>query len=776
VSAIREARRLEVHGVVQGVGFRPFVWRLAAAHRVTGWVRNDGGRVTIHAEGAPVDLDAFARAIAQEAPALARVEDVRAADVELEGHAGFAVDVSVETSGALADAGERLVPPDVATCDACLAEVLDPTDRRFRYPFTNCTDCGPRFTIIEALPYDRDRTSMRAFPMCADCRREYDDPSDRRFHAEPVACPACGPHARLVARDGAVVREPTPADPAAAIVEAADLLRGGAIAAIKGLGGFHLACDATDDAAVARLRDRKRRPAKPFAVMVADADAARTWFAASDAELVALASRQAPIVLVADRGRLAPAIAPGHRRQGAMLPSTPLHHLLLREARCPLVMTSGNATDEPIRIDDSDALERLAGIADAFLLHDRAIVTRYDDSVVRVRTGAVAPSVFRRARSFAPSATSLAISAPPVLGVGAELHGAFCLATGRRAFLSQHLGDLDSEEAMTAYREALDRALALTGIRPELVAHDLHPDLLTTRVAEELELPHIAVQHHHAHVAATMAEHGLQGEVLGLAFDGLGLGEDGTIWGGEFLACSPAAARRVGRLRPVRQPGGDAATRHPWRMALSHAADADVLATARRMLGAPGRDTDVALGQLASGLASPWTSSMGRLFDAVAALTGVGPERATYEGEPAMLLEQAATSPLPLAPFDVADDPGAGLFELDPRPTVADLVTRLAAGAEPAQIAAGFHTALADAAARTCLRIRERTGLDRVVLGGGVFANDRLTTDLSARLAARGFRVFLPREVPVGDGGIALGQVYVAAARAVADARVEEGA
>ena len=513
------ARRIEVRGVVQGVGFRPFVWRLAERHGVAGRVRNASGVVEIHAEGAPEVLEAFTAAIAGEAPPLARVEAVSWTPVTAEGLGGFDVEASVD------GVGDRLVSADAATCAACLTELFDPDDRRYRYPFINCTDCGPRFTIIEALPYDRERTSMRAFPMCDQCRREYEDPGDRRFHAEPVACPACGPRVSLLGV--------ADADDPIEIVAA--LIRAGGIVALKGLGGFHLACDATDEAAVARLRDRKRRPDKPFAVMVSDVAAARRWFAPTPVELDALSSWQAPIVLMTAARPLAPPVAPGFARHGVMLPSTPLHHLLLRAVDRPLVMTSGNASDEPICVTNEDAADRLAPIADAVLVHDRDVVARYDDSVVQVRTGDAAPSVMRRARSSAPSPIDLAIDASPTLGTGALLHGAFCLANAGKAFLSQHVGDLDTEESMAAYREALDRFREVFRIEPEIVAHDRHPDFMTTRFAASLGLPTVAVQHHHAHVAATMAEHGLDGEVLGLAFDGLGLGDDGTVWGGELL-------------------------------------------------------------------------------------------------------------------------------------------------------------------------------------------------------------------------------------------------
>lgn len=744
-----EARTVEVRGVVQGVGFRPFIWRLAERYGINGWVRNDGGVVQILAEGPSDELDAFCSAIREEAPPLAVVEDVQCAKATPSGAVGFHVDESRDVIG-----GVRLVPPDSATCPDCLRELFDPADRRYRYPFINCTNCGPRFTIIESLPYDRERTSMRAFPMCEACEREYHDPADRRFHAEPVACPVCGPSLTLIDVRGHHRR----GDP---IEQAVRLLASGKIVALKGLGGFHLACDATDEGAVASLRRRKRRPHKPFAVMVADLDEARERFELSEDEEILLASSRAPIVLVRDRGTLAPSVAPGHVRQGAMLPSTPVHHLLLRAIGRPLVMTSGNRTDEPICIRNEDALERLRGIAHGYLLHDREIVARYDDSVTRVwRGGAVA---LRRARSFAPAPIELGLDVPAILGTGAELYGAFCLASGTRAFLSQHVGDIEEEESLRAYVDALERYRAVFGIEPAIAAHDLHPDFLTTRFAKETGLPLVPVQHHHAHIASVMAEHRLEGRVIGVAFDGFGLGEDGTAWGGEFLVGDVAHLQRAAHLRAVPLPGGDAAVRHPWRMALSHAADAGVLDRARPMIGERRGETEVVLGQIRSGLGSVRTSSVGRLFDAVAALTGVC-DRATYEGQPAIWLEQAAEGGATREyPFEVSSEPG-GLV-LDARPIISAIVGDLARGRPSAEIAGRFHRTMAAATLEICRALRGATGLDRVCLAGGVFQNELLTSDLVARLETVGFEVFLPRRAPVGDGGIALGQVLVAANR-----------
>jgi hydrogenase maturation protein HypF len=592
---------------------------------------------------------------------------------------------------------------------------------------------------------------MRSFPLCQACATEYLDPADRRFHAEPIACPECGPTLELLDAHG----KPVSGDP---IEEAARLLLAGGVVALKGLGGYQLACDATDETAVATLRERKRRPDKPFAVMVADVAEAHARFDVNTDEEVALAAASAPIVLVRDRGTLAPSVAPGHRRQGAMLPSTPLHHLLLRAVGRPLVMTSGNRSEEPICIANDEAIERLADIADAFLVHDREIVARYDDSVVRVWRGDTV--ALRRARSIAPTPIVLAQEVPPTLGTGAELHGAFCLAGGTRAYLSQHIGDLETEEAMAAYRAALERYRGLFGLEPELVGHDLHPDFLTTRLAEELGVTAVPVQHHHAHVASVMAEHRLEGRVIGVAFDGFGLGSDGTAWGGEFLVCDAATFERIGHLRSVALPGGDAAVLNPWRMALAHAEDAGIVEKAMPLLKGHEEEAEILLQQIRSGVGLPTTTSAGRLFDGVAALAGLV-DVATYEGHPAMLLEQAAECGATREyGFEVVA--GNGGLILDTRPIVLAIVKDLRRGRPAAEVAGRFHRTMTAATLEVCRAIRGMTGLGRVCLSGGVFNNDLMTSDLVARLETVGIEVFLPRQAPVGDGGIALGQVLVA--------------
>ncbi|MGZ8764297.1 MAG: carbamoyltransferase HypF [Acidimicrobiia bacterium] len=765
------ARRIEVTGVVQGVGFRPFVWRLAHRHGISGWVRNHDGAVEVHAEGPFAALEAFCAELATEAPPLARVHRIRDTPVGPRGLVSFTVAPSagVETCG-----GVRHLPPDSAPCVACRIELADPDDRRFRHPFVNCTDCGPRFTIIEGLPYDRSRTSMAAFDLCARCADEYDDPSDRRFHAEPLACPDCGPQLRLVDRDGADL-----APGVNPIDRAASLLRAGGILALKGVGGYQLACDATDVAAVAELRRRKHRPDKPLAVMVSGLDEADHLARLTAAEDELLASPAAPIVLVGSRDQLPAEVAPGHRRLGLMLPASPLHDLLSRAVARPLVLTSGNRSEEPIAIDDADALDRMADIADAWLTHDRRITARHDDSVSVVRRGG--PVLLRRARGHAPS--PLPLGGPlrrSVLAVGADLGNTFCLAAGTDAFVSAHVGDLDDDATITAWRGAVARHLHLVGVRPEIVAHDAHPDLHSTRLAEclaeELGIGRFVVRHHHAHVAAVMAEHGLVGPVLGVAFDGFGLGDDGTAWGGEFLVADAGDSRRVGHLAVVPQPGGDLAVRYPVRMALAHAEAAGCLPGALDLLGLDAATPADVLGAVradqllavrASTPGAPTTSSIGRLFDAVAALCGLA-RSPSYEGQPAMLLEQTAlTAPgctAPLARFRIGDpaDGGAGPIVVDPAPVVCAAVIDLTDGRPVAEVAAGFHAALADAVTEVTCSLAGREGLTDVCLAGGVWANSLLVELVVPALTERGLAVHLAHAVPPGDGGLCLGQALVA--------------
>jgi hydrogenase maturation protein HypF len=711
-----ERRSYRVTGTVQGVGFRPFVYGLAGRHALAGFVLNDGGGVAIEVEGDPAALDAFADALTREAPGLARIESVRSRLLPARGRQGFAIARSA------AAAVTAIVPPDVATCADCLRELLDPHDRRYRYPFINCTQCGPRFTIVRSLPYDRANTTMAEFELCADCRREYEDPGDRRFHAEPIACPVCGPRLSM------------PLDDAVA------LLRGGAVVAIKGLGGYHLACAAADENAVARLRARKLRDEKPFAVMTA-APGELADLAAD--ELALLRSPARPIVLVRRRAgaAVAASVAPGTAWLGLLLPYTPLHHLLVADFAGPLVMTSGNRSDEPIAVADAEARERLEGIADAFLAHDRPIHRRCEDSVVR-------PAFpVRRSRGYAPSALRLPVPArTPIVAAGAELKSTFCVAREGAAYLSPHLGDLDSEPAYRAFQDDLELYLAMLDVRPGVIACDMHPDYLASRWARERDPEAVEVQHHHAHAAACLAEHGLRGPALALVFDGTGYGPDGTLWGGELLRCDLTAFERVAHLEPVPLPGGAAAIREPWRTAAAY------LERAGRPVSFP----EWPRLRPVMGVNAPLSSGMGRLFDAAAAVLGVR-ERGSYEGQAAIELEQLAGNETAAPyPCGMRDGVIAG----------ADLIAAvhddLAAGRPRPWIAAAFHEGVAAAAAAACA---SAPGPATVVLSGGTFQNLRLLASTRRRLEELGFEVRSHVAVPPNDGGISYGQAAVAAAR-----------
>ena len=711
-----ERRGFRVTGTVQGVGFRPFVYGLAGRHGLAGFVRNDGGGVTIEVEGDASALDAFAAALTAEAPGLARVESVHAHPLPVRGETGFAIAASA-AAGVTA-----LVPPDVATCDECLRELHDPSDRRHRYPFINCTQCGPRFTIVRSLPYDRPNTTMAGFPLCADCRREYEDPGDRRFHAEPIACPVCGPRLSMP------------------LEQAVALLRDGAVVAVKGLGGYHLACAAADEAAVARLRVRKLRDEKPFAVMTA-APAALADL--DETELALLRSPARPIVLARRRAGAAVAgsVAPATEWLGLLLPYTPLHHLLLGDFGGPLVMTSGNRSDEPIAVTDAEARERLDGIADAFLQHDRPIHRRCEDSVVR------AAFPLRRSRGYTPSSLPLPVPARrPIVAVGAEWKSTFCVARAGSAYLSPHLGDLDSEPAYRAFQADLELYLAMLDVRPEAIACDMHPDYLASRWARERDPDAIEVQHHHAHAAACLAEHGLTGPALALVFDGTGYGPDGTLWGGELLRCDLEGFERVAHLDPVSLPGGAAAIREPWRTAAAY------LEAARRPVPFSGWP------QLRPvlGVNAPRSSGMGRLFDAAAAILGVR-ERVSYEGQAAIELEQLAGAE-PAVPYACAISGGV----IAGADLIAAVHDDLADGRPRAQIAAAFHEGVAAVAAAACAQAAEP---HTVVLSGGTFQNLRLLASVRRRLEEAGFDVKSHAVVPPNDGGISYGQAAIAAAR-----------
>jgi hydrogenase maturation protein HypF len=749
-------KRLQVTGVVQGVGFRPFVYRLARLHHLAGWVCNTSRCVEIEIEGPPASLAAFIGRLEQEAPPLARIDAVVSRAAPPEGGSGFAIRESVHVS-----ATQALIPADVATCDDCLADIADPGNRRYRYPFTNCTNCGPRFTIIREVPYDRPHTTMAGFGLCPQCRAEYQNPEDRRFHAEPTACPACGPRVWLEEGGRRLDLDAIPA--------AASLLKNGRIVAVKGLGGFHLAADARHDEAVRTLRERKGRVAKPFALMVRDLAEAGSLCHLSPQERSLLLSRERPIVLARRRpdAGVSPHVAPGHGFLGLMLPYTPLHHLLMEHAPAALVMTSGNLSEEPLVHDNDEARRKLAGLADAFLLHDRDIQVPCDDSVVRlVEAGAVIP--LRRARGFVPAPIYLPLESEPILGVGAEQKNTFCVAARGIALLSQHVGDLDRVETFDYYQRAIAHLKSLCRQDPVIVAHDLHPHYLSTRYARGLAgVRLMGVQHHHAHIAACLAENRCTDRVIGIALDGTGYGPDGTVWGGELLVADLAAYTRAGHFAPMRLPGGEAAVKNPCRMAAAylHALYGEDFPSQARRLGLTYSPLEerILCRQLAEGLNSPITTSAGRLFDAVAAALNVCRLR-TYEGQPAMELEMVADeTEAGLYAATVKDGPDALI--LDTLAIFRGVVADRNFGVAVAIIAARFHNSLARLLGDACDLIRERTGLNLVALSGGVLQNAFLFTRLKRTLAARGFQVLTHNLTPPNDGSIALGQVAVAAAR-----------
>ncbi|WP_149263225.1 carbamoyltransferase HypF [Actinomadura sp. K4S16] len=725
---------VRVEGVVQGVGFRPFVHGLATGLGLSGLVGNDAGGVFIEVEGAPDVVGRFLDGLRARPPRLAVVERVTTRELDAEGRGGFAIVGS-------AASGERraLVSWDSATCDACLREMRDPADRRYRYPFINCTDCGPRFTIAKDVPYDRPNTTMAGFAMCGPCAAEYADPADRRFHAQPVCCPSCGPS--LVSRPHA----DEPLDAARAV------LADGAVLAVKGLGGYHLAARAADAGAVAALRSRKHREDKPFAVMVPDLATARALCVLSEAEESLLTGPRRPIVLARHRpgADLADAVAPGNRHLGLMLPYTPLHHLLVTE---PTVMTSANVSDEPIAYRDEDALERLSGIADAFLLHDRPIHTRTDDSVMRTFRGRPLP--VRRSRGYAPEPIPVP-AGRPVLACGAEAKNTFCLTRDGRAFVSHHIGDLENHETLRAFEEGIEHFTRLFDIAPELVAYDPHPEYLSTKYALDQDLPVVAVQHHHAHIASCLADNGADGPVIGVAFDGTGYGADGTLWGGEFLVADLRGFERAGHLEPVPLPGGAAAIREPWRMAAAYGVPDD-LPVARR----PGWAAVTAMARRR--VNAPPTSSMGRLFDAVAAVLGVR-DRVNYEGQAAIELEQRADT-AERGAYPAALNGTAG-FTVAGADLVDAVVADLKAGVPVATIAARFHNGVAALTVAAAMRIRSETGIGTVALSGGVFQNMLLLDRAVSGLTDAGFKVLTHHRVPPNDGGISLGQAAVATAR-----------
>ncbi len=737
-----------VEGRVQGVGFRPFVHRLATGLGLAGHVANTPEGVRIEIEGPAGRIDAFLEGLRRDAPPEAVIERLETATRAPRGDRGFRIAASL-----LEGSGTALPTPDLATCEDCRRELLDPRDRRHRYPFVNCTRCGPRYSIIEALPYDRERTTMRRFTMCRACRAEYEDPESRRFHAEPNACPACGPRLALCDPRGRLL-----AREEAALQKAVRALGEGRIVAIKGIGGFHLAVDARDGEAVARLRLRKNRPDKPFAVMFADMAALRTACRPSREEERELLDPARPIVLLRRRqgAPIAAEVAPGNPLLGTFLPYSPLHHLLLRDCGFPLVMTSGNRSDEPIVTDEKQAVDRLGDIADLLLVHDRPILRPVEDSVVRVVAGA--PVLLRLGRGFAPLAVPLAGAEPGMLALGGHLKAGIAVTLPERIVLGGHLGDLESAEAREVFGRETKALARLFGISPRLVLHDRHPDYATSHMAGAFGTSALAVQHHLAHIAACMAEHGIAPPVLGVAWDGTGFGGDGTVWGGEFLLVASTGWRRVARLRRFPLPGGERAVREPRRAAFgllftafgeSFVEDTDLPPVAAFTEG----ERRVLLRMLERGINSPRTSSVGRLFDAVASLCGLC-QRASHEGQAASALEWAAGDAEAAAPYPFPLRPADGMLELDWQPALEALLAELRAGTPAGRIAARLHAGLAAAVAA----VAERFGIAQVVSSGGCFRNAVLLRLTAARLREAGFRPVFHRRVPPDDGGLALGQ------------------
>ncbi|MGA2349323.1 MAG: carbamoyltransferase HypF [Terracidiphilus sp.] len=799
-------RQVLVSGVVQGVGFRPFIYRLAQEEGLAGFVGNDTDGVTIEIEGPGERVEAFLTRLRLEAPPLARIDSLAVRELAATNAAGFQI-IASDAKGHVRTG----IPADAATCPDCLRELLDPHDRRYRYPFLNCTNCGPRFTITSRIPYDRPQTSMAKFPMCPDCRQEYDDPLNRRFHAQPNACWVCGPRVWLESAGAAGLKinsanlltrnfreaeansqplsKPLSTAPASSyeakdtstsrqddpIDQAIRMFLSGQILAIKGIGGFHLSVDATNPAAVMRLRERKRRYGKPLAVMVRDLDAARAVCALTAEEEALLTTSARPIVLARQRegSIIANDVAPGIPWLGVFLPYAPLQHLLFADERIrALVMTSANLSEEPIAINNDEALARLSGIADAFLTHDREILQRCDDSVTAVVDGA--PQLLRRARGFVPLGLPLPFGAPPLLAVGGHLKNVFSLAQGRFVYQSQHLGDLENLTGLEFFRESLDHLMRTFEIEPQTVVHDLHPGYLSTSWAKEWaaerKLPMVAVQHHHAHVAGCMAEHGLTGEVIGLALDGTGYGSDGKIWGGEVLIARLDGFERFAHLEYLPMPGGEAAIKEPWRMAFAHlrAAGFD-LETAAAHAGATAEEARVLERMIERNVNAPLTSSLGRLFDAVAAVV-LDRRVVDYEAQAAIELEGLA--------IDEADDPlgcamvftGGDWAAREPlRISSAslwhELVRDLSAGVSKSRISAHFHAGVADGFTRAAVLARDATGVNQVALSGGCMHNRRLARLLRVKLEAEGFEVFQHRNVSPGDGGLSYGQAAVAAAK-----------
>jgi len=754
----RELLRISVRGVVQGVGFRPFVYQLAHKHNLKGWVCNTSGDVRIEVEGESADLAQFLIDLREMPPPQAHIDDISVEQQTAVGYSQF------EIRPSLAQADEyQLISPDLATCHACKKEIFDPTNRRYRYPFTNCTNCGPRFTIIEDIPYDRPRTTMRDFKMCPLCQEEYDNPLDRRFHAQPNACPECGPSLTLADANGKII----PAKDK--IAKASQLLREGQILAIRGLGGFLLACDATSEKVIETLRERKRRPSKPLAIMLATLEEVRKhcWVSPMEEEL--LTSSQSPIVLLRwkSASSVSSAVAPGLKYLGVMLPYTPLHHLLLREVSLPLVMTSGNLSEEPIARDNDEAIKRLHGIADYFLLHNREIYSRYDDSVTMVEGGKA--RVVRRARGYAPYPIHLPFRAKQVLACGAELKNALCLTKDDHAFLSQHIGDMENWETMEHFEQTIALYQRLFRIQPEILTCDMHPDYLSTKWAKAMSekngLPLIPVQHHHAHIISCMVDNEVQEPVIGVSFDGTGYGSDGHIWGGEFLVADYHSFQRKAYLEYLPLPGGAAAINRPYRIAIGYLyalLGEQVLNQELPCLNSVDKlELSLIKKQIDGGINTPLTSSGGRLFDAVSALLGIRGQ-IDYEGQAAVELEMAAYEGQDEAVYPFGIDIKSGVRVIRLRDLFSEMVSDLARGVPISTISNQFHNTVAKIISEICSQIAGETGIKQVALSGGVFQNRLLMRKAISALDTVGLSTITHHRVPCNDGGISLGQAVIA--------------
>ncbi|MGD9077899.1 MAG: carbamoyltransferase HypF [Desulfobacterales bacterium] len=751
------AKRIDVNGIVQGVGFRPFVYNLANQYDLKGEVANTAAGVSIHVEGPPQRIRAFETDLVAKCPPLAHVVEIAGHTESVKPYADFRI---VKSRGQAQMS--TLISPDVSVCDDCLGELFDSGDRRYLYPFINCTNCGPRYTIIDDIPYDRPKTSMRHFKMCAACQAEYDDPANRRFHAQPNACAQCGPHVSLYTNR----RQPVDTDDP--IKKAADLIRRGQIVAVKGLGGYHLVADAQNSEAVIRLRKRKMREEKPLAIMSADLEGIRKYARVQPAEEKLLTAVQRPIVLLQKKtsSAISEAVAPRNKYWGVMLPYTPLHYLLLNHGFAALVMTSANLTDEPIAIDNEDAFERLADIADYFLIHNRDIYLRSDDSIVRHSAGHT--RYIRRSRGFVPIPLFLNRAVPPILACGAELKNTICITKEDKAFLSQHIGDLENKITLDFFQLTVGHFQRILEIQPEIIACDMHPDYLSTRFArEQTKTRRIEVQHHHAHIVSGMAEHQLEGAVIGLSFDGTGYGSDGAIWGGEVLVAEAKQFERMAHLAYVPMPGSAAAIKEPWRMAISYLHDA--FGDAFWELDLPvlkqndSQKLKIMVEMIQKGINCPPTSSLGRLFDGVAAIIGIR-NQVNFEGQAAMELEMLAADDIDSI-YDVEwlrgpEDP----IRILPAPIIRGVVKDVQNGLSIAEIGIKFHKTLIALFSEICAGVRRDSELNRIVLSGGCFQNSILLSGMIYELASRDFEVFAHQRVPANDGGISLGQAMVAAA------------